>query len=159
MAQMNTDTKNLSLEERDKIIQENTRTVLLFAEELWANNRVELAPQIFDPGMVRHGGGAHNKVGTADVTGIQGYVDLIKMTRDIMPDFTHIIENYVVGTDMAAVHVTCVGTFTGHYAGVQGKGQKLRYTGFDILKLRNGKICESWGAFDTYQLYKTLGVI
>jgi predicted ester cyclase len=149
----------MSLEERQKIIEKNTRTVLLFEEEFWAKNRLELAQEVLDPGMVRHGGGAHNTTGTADVTGIQGYVDFVTMTRDIMPDFTHVVEDYVVGTDMAAIRVTATGTFTGHYCGVKGKGQKLKFTAFDILKLRNGKICESWGAFDTYTIYKELGVV
>lgn len=134
----------------EKLIEANSRLVRQFEEEFWGG-KYHLGPELLDPAFVRHGG-------AGEVVGIDAYIDFIKMTYDIMPDFHHRIEDMVVNDTTGVVRVTVEGTFTGVYQGVKGKGQKLKYTAFDFLKIRNGKIYEMWGCFDTHTLFSELGL-
>jgi predicted ester cyclase len=148
-----------SPEEREKLIARNREVAMRFWLEFWDKKRVELANELLDPGIVRHGGGGNREMGNEDVRGIDGYVGFIEMTYEIIPDFHHVVEDVIIDEDTAVGRVTCYGTFTGVYNGVKGKGQKLKFPALDVLKIRDGKVCETWGWFDTYTLFKELEVI
>jgi predicted ester cyclase len=133
------------------IVEQNAHLVRRFEEEFWLGN-FDLGPQLLDANFVRHGG-------AGKVVGINSYIDFIKMTYELMPDFHHKIEDLVANDKAASVRVSVKGTFMGTYKGVAGKGQRLEYTAFDFLKIRAGKIYEMWGCFDTFTLFRKLGVI
>jgi predicted ester cyclase len=58
-----------------------------------------------------------------------------------------------------AVRWTSHGSFTGVFAGIQGKGQPTTVSGISIFRIQAGQILESWDLVDRQTMLKQVGYL
>jgi predicted ester cyclase len=106
--------------------------------------------ECFYPDFIEHQFGAH-----ATIAGMTGDIQFL---RNSFPDFKFTIEEMVEEGDKVWLRGTARGTNTGGFMGPPN-GKTFEISVFDILKLRDGKISEHWGAPDRFALLAQLGLL
>ena len=61
--------------------------------------------------------------------------------------------------DMAIAYWEITGTHQGKFFGVEPTGKKMKMTGIDIDRVKDGKIVEHWGGEDMMSLLSQIGAI
>ena len=65
----------------------------------------------------------------------------------------------VAERDLVAVRLTCTGTHNGRsLLGAEPSGKAIRYEGLVICRVKDGRIFEQWGGFDSLGLAQQLGL-
>ena len=77
---------------------------------------------------------------------------------DAFPDVQIIDEDILVDGDKAVKRWVDVGTHAGPYAGLAATGRRVSIPGISIDRIENGKVVESWMAWDELGLLRQLGV-
>jgi steroid delta-isomerase-like uncharacterized protein len=75
------------------------------------------------------------------------------------PDSHFAIEDMVAEGDRVVTKKTFTGTQTGEFMGIPPTGRPVELTYVDILRVRDGKICEHWLSMDQLSFMQQLGVI
>jgi steroid delta-isomerase-like uncharacterized protein len=75
------------------------------------------------------------------------------------PDFAHERQHVITDGDKALVHVVGRGTHKGEFNGIPATGKPVTVEGFNLVRIENGKVAESWAQFDGLGLMQQLGVI
>lgn len=91
--------------------------------------------------------------------GIDGARVKIGAFIDAFPDLQLTYEFQVAEDDFVAGRFVLSGTHQGEFGGVAATGNSVRVTGHDLLRLRDGKVCEHWLELDTLSLMQQLGAI
>ena len=78
---------------------------------------------------------------------------------DAFPDLQLTYEFQVAENDFVAGRFVLSGTHQGEFGGIAPTGRSVRVTGHDLLRLRDGKVCEHWLELDTLSLMQQLGAI
>jgi steroid delta-isomerase-like uncharacterized protein len=78
---------------------------------------------------------------------------------EAFPDLKCEINSIVAEGDRVGAHVTMSGTHLGTFNGVPATGRRVKVTGFDWVRVQNGKIAERWGAFDAAGMLAQLGLV
>jgi steroid delta-isomerase-like uncharacterized protein len=106
---------------------------------------------------------AENFVDHNPEPGKQGSREVVKaMFRGVFeafPDMKGHIDSIVAEGDRVGAHVTITGTHRGTWNGVPATGRRVTLSGFDWLRVQNGKVTERWGVFDATGMMKQLGMI
>jgi predicted ester cyclase len=96
---------------------------------------------------------------TTPVPGAEGWKVLIVDLRRVFPDLTVTIEDVVVAGDRAAVRSITRGTHSGEFLGVSATGKKIQYEAFDIHRLENGLIAQTWHLEDYFSIAAQIGLV
>ena len=91
--------------------------------------------------------------------GIEGARAKIGAFVSAFPDLHITYEYQVAEDDMVAGRFVLSGTHEGEFGGIPATGNSVRVTGHDLLRLRDGKVCEHWLELDTLTLMQQLGAI
>jgi predicted ester cyclase len=84
--------------------------------------------------------------GKAHKLGIKGAREHIQGVRKTYPDLKLTIENQIAEGEWVATIYTMTGTHNGLWLGIKPTGKKIRVTGVNIDRIKNGKIAEHGGA-------------
>ena len=103
-------------------------------DEFWSAGNLAAAAEIFAPTYVRHDPDGP----MIGIEAIRGYGARI---RSDFPDLHFTADDLIAEGDLVAVRWTATGT----HAPTQ---RRVTFTGMDILRIREGKIVESWPSFD-----------
>ena len=80
--------------------------------------------------------------------------------RNAYPDMTLDLASYDLCGNMAIIHWTVDGTFTGSFGDVQGNGKKFtKDAGVTIATVENGKITKDVSYWDSYEALRQAGYI
>lgn len=90
-------------------------------------------------------------------TGPAGEKQLIETYQSAFPDATLEIEDMLAEGDEVAVRWTGTGTHEGPFMGVEPTGEQVEIVGFEINRIEDGQIAESWVLFDALGLLQQLG--
>jgi steroid delta-isomerase-like uncharacterized protein len=92
--------------------------------------------------------------------GNDGFKQGISELYRAFPDLSARIDDLVVdeASSSVAVRWSAVGTHQGAYLGAPPSGRRVRFTGIEIVRLRDGRIAERWGQWDGMDLLKQLGL-
>ncbi len=83
--------------------------------------------------------------------GVEGMKEHIIATKKTYPDYTmQIIKQYQDGEYIISEFIM-TGTHEGEWIGITPTHEKLRFTGVDIDRVKNGKIVEHGGAVNTFE--------
>lgn len=83
--------------------------------------------------------------------GVEGMKEHIIATKKTYPDYTmQIIKQYQDGEYIISEFIM-TGTHEGEWIGITPTHKKLRFTGVDIDRVKNGKIVEHGGAVNTFE--------
>jgi steroid delta-isomerase-like uncharacterized protein len=74
------------------------------------------------------------------------------------PDMSATVNDMVAEGDRVTVRWTVKGTNTGKGNGLPATGKKIEVGGFSLFRMVDGRIAESWGMFDTFGLFRQLGL-
>ena len=80
--------------------------------------------------------------------GRQGAKDFIGQLLQAFPDLDLEIERQIVQGDTVAAVVRLEGTHQGEFLGVPPSGRKVSIKVMDMIRVRDGKLCDHWGLAD-----------
>jgi len=90
--------------------------------------------------------------------GVEGFKDYGVYLHSVFPDLQINDEEIVAEGDMVSMRWLFEGTQEGTFWGIPGTGKHISITGFDLFRIRNGKIQEAWIETDYLGLFQQLGV-
>jgi steroid delta-isomerase-like uncharacterized protein len=133
-------------------IQEKNKAVARRVfEEIFNQNKFEVAKEIYSPDFVNHG--LQRSVGLKeDQEAARGW-------KDAFPDGKMGIVLMVAEDDLVTVIWTGTGTNTGQGNGLPATGKKVELRGITVWRIVDGKIREEWSAFDKLRMMQQLGLI
>lgn len=80
--------------------------------------------------------------------------------RIAFPDLQITVENLIAEGDYVTIYLTARGTHKGMLQGmIKPTGLKFTTSGFEIIRIVNGKMIEHWGGTDTFDILTQLGAI
>jgi len=78
------------------------------------------------------------------------------MYQTAFPDLHIQVDAIFAEGDKVVVRWTATGTQRGELMGIPASGKKVKYTGITIYRVADGKIAESWWAFDAFGLVQQI---
>ncbi|REJ82882.1 MAG: hypothetical protein DWQ44_01830 [Bacteroidetes bacterium] len=89
--------------------------------------------------------------------GIEGLVELISVNKQAFPDLKIKVYNMSAEGDYVYAHFNFNGTYTGSLGNIPSSGRKIDIDGVDVIRLKDGKIVEHWGYWDTQKFLIQMG--
>jgi steroid delta-isomerase-like uncharacterized protein len=80
--------------------------------------------------------------------GATGFRELAGFLRGVFPDLTVTVEDIVAAGDRVAVRATARGTHSADLIGVPATGRAVEYRAFEIHRLEDGRIAQTWHVQD-----------
>jgi len=134
--------------------EENKAVVRRFIEEVWNNGNLDVIDELVSEDHVDHDPG---REGTP--AGREGLRAFVQMYRSAYPD-THVeFGELIAEGDLVAGNWTATGTHHGELMGIEPTGRSIKITGMGMDRVRDGRIVESWGNYDSLGMLAQLGAI
>src|SRR5262245_24000602 len=130
---------------------ENKALIRRWFEEVWDKGRAEAIDEMLAADALVHG------LGDGPMTGPSGFKGFHAAYRSAFPDVTVHVDDVIAEGDTVALRWTAAATHRGHLMGLAPTGQSARFEGMSIVRVRGGKIVESWNVFDQLGMFKQLG--
>ncbi|MGH2967431.1 MAG: ester cyclase [Solirubrobacterales bacterium] len=89
----------------------------------------------------------------------EGVRQFFSMFRSAFPDMRMEAHEVLAEGDLLCCRGTMSGTQQGEFMGVPPSGKHFEVTGFDLLRVRDGKVTEHWGVMDAMKMMQQLGAI
>jgi predicted ester cyclase len=135
-------------------IQANIDLVRRFYDEIFNKGNLAVADEIIAPEFVEHI--PQPVPGTHVTTGPEAIHSFASMFREAIPDLSVSIDDVIAAGDKV---VTWQGTQKGPLFGADPTGNRLRFTGIDIVRIEDGKLVEHWGEVDVLGALSELGFL
>ena len=87
---------------------------------------------------------AHD-VGPGMPPGKEGMRTLLRVWRRAFPDWVDTIEDIVAQDDLVVIRISATGTHLGPISGIAPTGRRVKWDMIEIVRVRDGRICEQWG--------------
>ena len=123
-------------------------------EEIWNNQRVDLADEIIASDFVQHD--PHSPF---PVEGLEAYKQFVKHYLNAFPDLHFTIEEIVSDGQTVVTRWSSTGTHSGDLPGIPATGRRTTSSGIVCGRVENGRFVESWSNWDTLGLMQQLGAI
>jgi predicted ester cyclase len=121
-------------------------------DEIINAGRLEVVDELFAEDYVDHGP-------TGDVTGRDGFREIVVRWRAAVPDVHCEIDHVVVDGDLAGWVVRTTGTHTGDGLGFPATGRSFSTVSANIGRFENGLAAEHWAEQGMFPLLVQLGVL
>jgi len=132
--------------------QENKAVVRRMIEELWNQQKVDVADELFSADST-----------APDIPGLppgpMGTKIVAQMFLTAFPDLKMTIEDMVAEEDRVAVRFTETATHKGDFMGVPASGKSVKFTEMAFLQLKDGKITSSWYNVDMMTIMQQIGAV
>ena len=89
--------------------------------------------------------------------GLAGVKKSFRQFVESFPDLHLKVEELIAENDRVGVRVRMTGTHCGQLGPVAPTGRTVDVTGFDWLRIKDGKVAERWGSFDMAGMMQQLG--
>jgi steroid delta-isomerase-like uncharacterized protein len=120
--------------------------------EAFNRGDIDAMVQIVSDNYVYHGP-------TGDISGRNAYRQLVQMYRTGFPDVVMSIDDQIAEGDKVVTRATARGRHLGDFAGLAPTGKAVAVPLMLIDRIENGRIVESWEAFDQLGMLQALGAI
>lgn len=132
---------------------DNIGLVRRFNEEVWNKGNMSVADELLSP-----------KIKTlepvmGELDGIEGAKRHIQVFRAAFPDLKITIDDIGAVGDKVFVRWTATGTQKGSLMGLPPTNRKGVIKGITLNRLENGKVVESFYAWDVYKLLELIGLV
>ena len=131
-------------------VEEQNKALVMRHFEVWYSGDFEALKEIFSPDYVWH-------TGLGQDLSLEETIEALKPQMVMFPDRTVSNEDIIVKGDKVIVRYIFRGTHEGDVEGLPATGNKIKIRGIIIERVENGKIVESWEAFDTLSSTLQLG--
>jgi len=91
--------------------------------------------------------------------GKEGVKQFFSIFRSAFPDLRMDAHEIVEEGDLVCVRATMAGTQEGEFMGMQPSGKHFEVEGFDMCRVRDGRIVDHWGIFDSMAMMQQLGAM
>lgn len=118
--------------------------------DFWSKGDYSLAHELHAPDYVRHDS-------PFPINNPDAYVQFIEIFRQALPDLTFALQDMVVEGEKVLLRWTARGTHKGDLMGIAPTGKTVDTRGMDLLHFKDGKIIESWGVFDSLDVFRQVG--
>ena len=136
-------------------LEKNKEIVQRVFEEVWNKGNLDVADDCIAAGFMRHDPTAPDENwGTLD-----NFKQEAEGVRNAFPEQRMNIEDIIAEGDRVAIRFTSTGTHKGELNGVPATGNTIDVTGYEILRIKNGKIAEWWHLGDMFTLMGQLGLL
>ena len=122
-------------------------------EGVWVEGREAVMEQLAAPDLILHGIGGPNQV----MKGIEEYKPFYRRIRGAFPDIRLRVEEVIGERDIAALRWSAEMTHTGGDLGFPPTNKRVTITGMSFVRVRGGKIVESWDNWDMMGLMHEIG--
>ena len=122
-------------------------------EEVWNKGREAAIDEMSAPDTKGHG--LTNPDGKA-VDGMPAFKVFYNSFRSAFSDIHVEVEDTVTEGDRTVARCVVTATHTGEGLGMAPTGKSVKFTGMTLVRLKDGKIVESWNNFDFMSMYKQL---
>jgi steroid delta-isomerase-like uncharacterized protein len=133
--------------------EENKAIYRRWFEKVASEGNMELADELLAPDYVLHFPGFPAPVDR------EVHKQLVTMFRTGFPDWDEAVEDVIAEGDRVVIRVTGRGTHEGEFQGIPPTGRRVTATGIGIGRIADGRIAESWAAYDALGMMQQLGVI
>lgn len=134
--------------------EENKNIVLRqWYRELWDNWNLSTVDELFTSDYLLHLPGSPGPM-NRDAT-----KQVVKMFSAAFPDLQHTVDEMIAEGNTVAARWTVRGTHRGDFQGIAPTGNQVTVSGTTVHHLADGKIVETWLAFDTIDLLQQLGTV
>ncbi|MFP5261279.1 MAG: ester cyclase [Blastocatellia bacterium] len=125
-------------------------------EEVWNKGRAEAIDEMLDPDVIGHGlvGSGSN-----EVRGVKAFKSFYESFRGAFPDVQATVEDTVTEGDKVVGRCTVRATHTGEGLGVSPTNKPVEFTGMCMVRVKDGRIVESWNSFDFLTMMRQIGLI
>jgi steroid delta-isomerase-like uncharacterized protein len=120
---------------------------------VWNQGRVETIDEMLAPDCVGHGLVGPDGV---EVTSVDAFKEFHRTFKSAFPDMRIDVEHTISEGDCVAARCSVRATHTGHGLGIAPAGKQAAFGGVNIMRIRDGKIVESWNHFDMLTLFKQI---
>jgi predicted ester cyclase len=135
-------------------VEANIALVRRFYEEVVNQQQSANFSEILSPDFIDH---IPNPLPGQPYSGVRAMQWFIDTARTAIPDLQVTIEDIMAAGDKVVVRVTWRGTQRGPLLGADPTGEKVKFTGIDIIRIDEGKIAEHWGEVDVLAVISQLG--
>jgi steroid delta-isomerase-like uncharacterized protein len=137
------------------MIAEDSKTLVRSAfEDIWDNGELARVDELFSSSFVRHGPTSLE----GDISGREGFKQLVTMYRTAFPDLKVPIEQQVMEGNLVVTRWSGRGTHGGDLKGIAPTGRSINVQGVIIDRVENGQIQEEWAVYDSLGLMQQVGV-
>jgi steroid delta-isomerase-like uncharacterized protein len=122
-------------------------------EDVWNKRNAAAIDEFWVPEKVVNGLNRHNgeKVATKDE-----FKAFRKSLLEAFPDMHIAVEDTFSAGDKVVARLLVTGRHTGLGLHLPPTGKPVRYTGIAIVRVKDGKVVESWNNFDFMTMYHQL---
>ncbi|MBC8427815.1 alpha/beta fold hydrolase, partial [bacterium] len=124
-----------------------------YADEVWNQGNLDVIDEIFNAEPIRHDPATDYAYGPSSI-------EILKQTvtdyRTAFPDFHITLDDVFAEGDKGVSRWTLTGTHLGELMGMPATGKSVSATGMNILRFADGKIVETWWAWDLMGLMQQL---
>jgi len=114
-------------------------------DELWDAWKTDIVEELFTDDYRLH-------IPGQPIFDKQGVKPVVEMFQRAFPDLKHLVHETIVGEGSIAARWTVRGTHRGDFQGIAPSGKPIDVSGITIHHIRDGRISETWLAFDTMTL-------
>lgn len=111
-----------------------------FVDEVWNKRNVDALEQFVAPDLIEHNPFPRYAPNLAGLK--QALTDFLAA----YPDLANIVEDLIAEGDKVVARTTWTGTHTGEWMGAKGTGRRVVVNGVQIVRVKDGKFVEHWGA-------------
>jgi len=94
-----------------------------------------------------------------EMNGIEGVRNMVGFIRGAFPDWQEELKDIVIGEEKVVIRFIGRGTHNGYILDMAPTGNRVDVEEIAIFKVRDKKIAEQWGVFDSYRMMDQLGTI
>jgi predicted ester cyclase len=122
-------------------------------DQVWNRLDESAIDRMLAPDAIVHG------LGPEPLRGPAGFKPFFHAFKDGLADIRVQVERVVVDDDTCAAYCRVVARHTGDTLGGPATNRPVDFTGFTMVRVRDGQLVEGWNQYDFLSLYQQLGWI
>jgi len=120
--------------------------------EIWNQGTLNIVEEVFSNDFIGH-------YPHTQMEGIEGIKGMVQFIRGAFSDWQEVIKDIIIADEKVVVRFSCKGTHTGYFLDIAPTGNEVNVDEISIFRIKDGKVVEQWGVFDSYKMMDQLGVI
>ena len=131
---------------------ETNRDAVEQSYEWIASGEIDRLDEVVDENVTMHYSGGD------EVSGLDTYKEFSQSWVDGFSDLSFEVHDMLADDDTVIAYMTMRGTHDGEFQGIEATGNSFEETGFNLLRLSDGKIVEDVNVLDTHSFAEQLGI-
>ena len=122
-------------------------------EEVWNQGREATIDELLAPDVVGHGLVDPNG---NEVKGIESFRSFWRAFQATFSDIHVDVQEVVTEGDLSVVRFVVTAKHTGEGVGKPAKGKPVKFAGMTMVRIKDGRIAESWNNVDFMTMYQQM---